>query len=524
MADKETKLSIVVRTVDKATARIKEINERLDRATKPIRNFRQALTDLRAKSGLDDVIGGFRGVGSAITGLLGQLAMVGGVAGVAVLGLKSLIIEFDSLGDLSARVGFGVDSIARLRYAADYSGASVEQLSNGLKLFNENLGQARAGTGRMTAFLKLVSPALLKQLKGTKSNEEALDLFADAMAKLEDPAKRAALAQKVFGDSTLAPLLARGSKGIKELGDRYIDLAGSQEEAVKAAGEGEASLKDLRASTDGLKAAIVSGLAPAFGDLVKRLGAWLRENRAAIKEWAADLGRRLPGAIDSVIQAIKGALSWARDFVERIGGIKVVAAALAAVILGPLISAITSLGVALMTTPVGRVIIAITALVALFKVLRDRIGTVTAVVGTLGAALGLLFGLGKVKAFIGQIAAATTAMLGLGKATAAANAAGAGGAGGKFLGGAARVLAPLAAAGVINDLTGGSLTEVAASKGLRGDNILDLARNVMADRESKAKVEIEIKNAPPGTRTNVDPRSTADVDMTTGVNMYPVLP
>jgi hypothetical protein len=60
VADKETKLSIVIRTVDKATAKIQAISKKLDAMTKPFRDFKEALSDLREKSGLDDVIGGFR--------------------------------------------------------------------------------------------------------------------------------------------------------------------------------------------------------------------------------------------------------------------------------------------------------------------------------------------------------------------------------------------------------------------------------------------------------------------------------
>ena len=66
VADKETKLSIVIATVDAATAKIKAINERLERVTKPVTDLKKAMGELREKSGLDDVIGGFKGVGEAV--------------------------------------------------------------------------------------------------------------------------------------------------------------------------------------------------------------------------------------------------------------------------------------------------------------------------------------------------------------------------------------------------------------------------------------------------------------------------
>jgi phage-related minor tail protein len=353
MAGKKTELSIILTTVDKATAPIRALNARLQAMTKPLRGFKEALGNLRETSGIDDVIGGFKGVGSALAGVLSKLALIGGVVAGAVAGMMSLIDQFDAIGDLSDKVGIGVDAIAQLRYAAARSGVPVEQLDAGLANLSKNLGLVRANSGPMTKFLGTVSPALLKQVKAAKSNEEAFGLLADAMAKLTDPAKRAAFAQKTLGDASLAPLLARGSAGIKELRDHYAELAGPQADAVAAAGEFGDSMDELHATTDGIKAALVSGLAPALKVIVDRLREWFGAHRADVKEWAAAVGKKLPGAVGAFVKAVKSALKDVLGFVDAIGGWKVAAVALAAVMAGPLISAIASLGVALLTTFAG---------------------------------------------------------------------------------------------------------------------------------------------------------------------------
>src|SRR5512139_1954940 len=208
MADKKVPLSIVINTVDKATAKIQAINKRLDVLTAPIKNLNKATKDLRDNigtivnaSGLPKVVAGFRGVGGAVQDLLGKVFLIGGAVGGATLALKALVDDFDDMGDKAERVGTSVDFLAQLRYAAERSGAEVATLDSGLGTLSTGMGQLRAGTGRMLAFLNKVSPALVRQLKGTKSNEEAFLLLADATAKLTDPAKRAALAQKTLGDA-----------------------------------------------------------------------------------------------------------------------------------------------------------------------------------------------------------------------------------------------------------------------------------------------------------------------------------
>lgn len=482
MADpKQAKLSLVIRTVDQATAKIKAINDRLDAITKPVKDFKKALGELREKSGLDNVIGGIKGVGSAIGDLLGKVAVIGGVLGAATAGVMSLIDGFDQLGDKAEHLGVGVDWLAQTRYAAKRAGVEIDQLDNGVLAFSKSLGQARAGTGRMAAFLQKVSPPLLKQLKATKSNEEAFDLLADAMHKLEDPAKRAALATATVGDAELGTLLFKGSKGIAEMRARYLELAGTQEDAAGKAGEVDDAMVDLHASMDGAKAAIVSGLAPALKVIVEQLRDWFTAHREDIAEWAKQIGEKLPSAVKAVAEWIGRAYDKVSAFIDAIGGMKTVAiAAGAALIAGPVI-AIGKLAASLVT--------AISRTAQLAK------------------------GLG-----------------GLGGA--------AGGAGG---GGLMAALGPagltIAAAGALNEATGGSLKingpggindylmkQMGADKFQGGPSFGDTIGQVLgAARASvepqKAEIKIDIGNAPRGTRVNTAPQSTAEVDLSVGYQM-----
>jgi phage-related minor tail protein len=363
MANKSVPLSIVISAVDKATATIRAVNARVAAATAPVRELGEKLKGLGEEAGVGKLVAGFKGVGGAVKDLFGKLLVVGGVAAAAVFGLKTLIDEFDQLGDVAERLGVSVDFLAQMRFAAERSGASVEQLDAGLQAFTTSMGQARAGSGRMTAFLKQVSPVLLTQLKAAKSNEAAFLLLADAMVKIKDPAKRAALAQKTVGDAALAPLLARGSKGIEELRAAYFKLAGSQEDAAQGAGQVDDSMHDLKAATDGIKAALVTGLSPALKQLVDELTGWLAANRGQVAAWATDLGKKLPGAVKTIASAISGAVGTVASIVDSFGGFKNVAIAAAAILVGPLLSSLVTLSAALLGTPVGWIILGIGAIV-----------------------------------------------------------------------------------------------------------------------------------------------------------------
>lgn len=504
MADKETKLSIVVRTVDQATAKIKAINDRLDAATKPIRNFKEALGDLRSKSGLDDVIGGFKGVGSAIGDLLGKVALIGGAVTLAVGYVFHLVSEFDDLGKKAARIGVSVDFLAGLRDAAERAGAPVEALDAGFEAFSANLGQARANAGRMAKFLGLVSPALLAQLKGAKDNATAFGLLADAMAKIQDPAKRAALAQKTLGDAALAPLLMQGSKAINEQVDHYESLAGSQDEAAKGAAGVHESMLDLKASTDGVKAAVVSGLSPALKVLVKQLADWFAGHREDVKEWAVQIGEKLPGAVHAVVDAIGAAVDAIRPFVDSSTKLKIIAVALAAVLVGPLVSAIATLGVALLTTPIGWIVAGIAALgVGAYELIKhwddvtDFFGElwddVTEVFEGAWAKIGPI--VQKIKDAINWVKDHVDSVLS-GSENSAVNIA-------------------LRAAKQENQRGDGSAVDLAVAAARQQQ-----AAQAVAPNSAQASIKIDIANAPKGTRVTTAPGSTADVDLNVGYQLW----
>lgn len=366
MADKKIPLTIVLGTVDKATAKLNAISKRLDAITKPTRDFGKALSKFGESSGFNAVSEGFKGVGGAVSDIIGKVAVVGGLIAAAALGVLSLVDHFDKLGDTAERLGTSADFLAAFRFAAERAGAPIEGVDEALQSLVTNMGAAKAGTGRMLKFLNQISPTLAKQITAANSLEEALGLLADAEAKLPDAARRAKLAQATLGDAALAPLLARGASGVQELLTKYHELAGSQGDAAEAAGKTDDALKNLGAAGDGVKAVLVTGLAPALTTVIDKMTAWLVDHRGDISRWADDIGKRLPSMVDKLVVSITDAVAWIDKFVDGIGGWKVAALGVAGVIAGPLVAAIVSLGVAMTSTPFG-IFLAGLAAIALFQ-------------------------------------------------------------------------------------------------------------------------------------------------------------
>jgi len=523
---KDFPLSITLRTLDRATPGLKRLNDQLEKTFKPATEFGKELGKLRGNLGLDKIAAGFKGIGSQISGLVRGAGIFAAAGTGAVVAFKGLADEFDGLGDKAEAIGVSVDFLASMRYAAGQTGGEIDSLDSSLESFQKGLGQAKAGTGRFASFLKRVSPVLLKQVKAAGSTEEALGLMADAMVRIEDPAKRTALAMAAGFDPALIPLLAQGSKGIGALRSEFLRTAGSQEEAARAAGDVDKQMKLMGASIQGVKASLVVGLGPAFADLTTKFTGWVTEHRTQIAAWAADFGQKLPGRIAALVDALRGIrdavvpiVTTFGSMVQAVGGaenaVKLLVGgfvAFKAIQIGSSVVQIVG-GLAKIATAANAARVALLASNAAAAGgsaaagVGARVGAAALGAGALAAGAAAVAGAGAVGYGVG-----TLIDKGVGAATGRSLSDRLAGVEGDYIDPAyarhkARMRAKRAAQRANLGAAGVPMGPAAA------------ARTFGPPAPSEAKVTIELKNAPPGTRATTDPSSTAEVDMSVGYQM-----
>jgi hypothetical protein len=364
---KEYPLSLVLRTVDKATAGLRHVTGQIRNLQRPLDRVNRRFRTMAKAGGLPQLGGALRGVGSAAR--TAGLA-VGGIAvaaGLSTAAIKDMITAGDDLAKKADRIGLTVDGYAQLRFAAERSGTEMARFDSAMEGFSKRLGEAKAGTGSLTTFLNKASPALLRQLKGAKSNEEAFDLLSRAMGKVEDPAKRAALAAAAFGRSgqSLLNLFAEGPDGIQALRDEFAELAGPQEEGARSAEAMADEFANIDAAFMGVKASILQGLAPAFVDLSKEFQGFLKENRGQITEWVREFGEKLPDRIQALQDGLRRLGDAIKPVWDFIGGVSGAAKVLAGILGGKLLLAVANLGKVLLATPIGLITVGIAGLISI---------------------------------------------------------------------------------------------------------------------------------------------------------------
>lgn len=427
MAEKQYPLSLVIRAVNRAAGPLRAINAQINRVTGPVRALGASLTTLSNEAGLPKLVDGFKGVGTA-AGRVGneafrlgaRIAAIGAIASAALFSIVHGALEAgDELGEMSERTGTSVDFFASFRHAAAQADVSAEDFNSAMDKFNKNLGDMRAGGGPLLALLKKVGPGLAAQVKGAKSTEEALSFMTDAFDRIEDPQRRAALAAAAFGKSGLqmGQFLGQGSAAIQKQMVEYMRIMGPQDEFAKSAGALDNALRPLGVAFLSLRNVLASQLFPALTSLAKIATELYVAHREDIRKWANEVGRALNawlagGGLRRIIEDARALIDTVVNLVDKIGGWKNAALALAAIVSGPLLAAVASmtvavieLGVALLTTPVGWVIAGIAALAAAVYLVYKYWGPFndwmnTKVWGPLGE--GVMTAFGAVKDFVAQ--------------------------------------------------------------------------------------------------------------------------
>lgn len=291
---------------------------------------------------------GLAGRITGIGGLIGGVSAVGAAGGLVKL-VDTQATSIDTLDKFATRVGVGIGALQEWQFAAQIAGINGDEFNDSLQELSQRIGEAKAGEGELLSFLQKVSPALWKQVKGAKGNGEALEIMVQAMRQIEDPAKRAAFANKIFGESgRKMALLANMSAGeIAKLREEKAKDGVATEEAAKIAADYADTKARLGSAIQGVGVSLASSLLPKLTPLLGRLTEWVRANRDIIatklSNFVTGLGEAL-GRIDWVgiatgigdfVRGLVGAAEWLGPEGLLVVGIGAAGIALTA-LLGPL--------------------------------------------------------------------------------------------------------------------------------------------------------------------------------------------
>jgi len=214
------------------------------------------------------------------------------VAGAAIVGTSVAMVNSwakagDEVEKMSRRIGFSTESLSELKHAAELSGTSLRAVESATKRMSRTI--IDAGDGLSTATRALARLNLTAEELQILSPEKQFEKLSEAIADLENPTIKAAVAQEIFGRGgmDLLPMLTDGAVGLRAMRKEARDLGiVFREEAAKKAAKFQDDMLRLKRSIDSVKFGIAEGLLPVLTDwivkgkeIILKVSTWIKENK-----------------------------------------------------------------------------------------------------------------------------------------------------------------------------------------------------------------------------------------------------
>lgn len=193
------------RTFQEAIEKLKALGGAESEASRHLTAMAADLKKVKAPAdqlgaGLDTIIGKAK----SMAGLFGITLSAGALIGFG----RQVFDAADQVGDLAQKMGISTDAAQRFQYAAEQSGASIDDVSQSIVKMNDLLAEGDKSTISALDAIGLK----FQDIRAMKS-EDAFRSIADAIGRIPDPMLQSNIALDLFGKSgsTLLPMIREGS-------------------------------------------------------------------------------------------------------------------------------------------------------------------------------------------------------------------------------------------------------------------------------------------------------------------------
>lgn len=198
----------------------------------------------------------------------GEIAKKMGEIAKAFAEITSAAADYaDSVNTLSAQTGISVENVQALMYSAELVDVPVETIARSMMKTTQAMSSARQGTGAAAEAFNTLGIQVTNADGSLRDNEAVFWETVDALAAIEDPTERDALALELFGRNAmqLNPLLKAGSAGMRAYKEEAEDMGYilSEQDLSKLQDLDDAQVRFSNA-VEGLKNSVGTAFAPTM--------------------------------------------------------------------------------------------------------------------------------------------------------------------------------------------------------------------------------------------------------------------
>lgn len=300
----------VFRAIDRITAPVNRMQQRIGRFTT------RASSALRVLGrATDGVVGGMVGLAKNAAALAGV-----GSLGALYVSITKVADGADALAKTARRLAFPIEELQEWRFVAEQSGVDVSLLESSLSAFTKRLGEAKAGTGALTTYLKKTNKPLLRQLKATEDTSEAFELYLNYIRQASSASDKAAIASAGFSRAglKLINITHNSAQAIKDMRIEQRQngvITQAQAEAAEAYND---ALNSLKKSLFGLLQTAILPMMPAMTETLRNWREFIVSNRELValrvKEFFINVFKALNVVKDSLVFVAEN-----KDAIKKMG-------------------------------------------------------------------------------------------------------------------------------------------------------------------------------------------------------------
>lgn len=205
---------------------------------------------------------------SAVTAGLQLEKAIEGITRALVSSVTQAINMGEELNKLSKTTGVSVEELSALRFAANQSEATIEDVAKAFQVLSRNMAEASVnGTSQFARALKAMGLELKETDGSLKSQSKLFSEIATKFKQYEDGAEKAALAQALFKKFGVAiiPFLNEGGEGIDKLTKRARELGAVMgTDLARASDEFKDILGELRAVSEAFSIVVAKEMLPGL--------------------------------------------------------------------------------------------------------------------------------------------------------------------------------------------------------------------------------------------------------------------
>jgi hypothetical protein len=189
--------------------------------TKGLSKARSSMNQTGSSSGK---LGGMLGKMNPL--MIGIGAAAAGAA-IAMAKINAAFERMDQVAKTASSLGMAAQELQGFQLAAQLGGVSADQMNAALRTMQKNVGEAAMGMGEAKVALETLGIDI--DALAAKSPQEQFKTMADAVAGIDNPAKRSALAMKLFGEAgaQLIPMLEGGGEAIDQAQKEMVEMQGT---------------------------------------------------------------------------------------------------------------------------------------------------------------------------------------------------------------------------------------------------------------------------------------------------------